>query len=230
MSLERAYIKPEDGGRIECTFNPAKLTITKVNRWTQQPAHGRALPRLGFASGQPATLKVTLIFDSTEEGGDVRQDTDKLWELMYPGAHRNEAHKGSGAQKKNPQKRPQKCTFVWGKILSFEAALTSLTIDFVLFKSDDGTPLRANANCTFTQVKEDDDFPRQNPTSGGRTGERIVSLGPRETLEQVAYEAFGDTSLWRGLAAFNGIDDPLRIRAGEQLLLPPSADDLKALG
>jgi hypothetical protein len=30
------------------------------------------------------------------------------------------------------------------------------------------------------------------------------------------------------LAAFNDIDDPLRIRAGDQLLLPPSPDDLKA--
>ena len=33
--------------------------------------------------------------------------------------------------------------------------------------------------------------------------------------------------MWRPLAAFNGIDDPLRLRLGTTLLLP-TADDLMA--
>ena len=52
---------------------------------------------------------------------------------------------------------------------------------------------------------------------------------PRETLDQVAYANFGRTGLWRALAAFNGIDDPLRVQAGDSILLPASIDDLKAL-
>jgi hypothetical protein len=236
MTLEHAYILPEGKketdkkDRIDCTFNPDKLTLIKTNRWQPQPAQGQSLPRLGFASGQPAMLKVTLVFDTTEYGGDVREQTDKLWKLMWPSAKHNAAHGSSGAAAKNAQKRPLKCTFVWGKILSFEAALTSLQLEYVLFLSHDGTPVRANAICQFTQIVDEKKFPRQNPTSGGITGEQIVRLGPRETLEQVAYEAFGNTSLWRGLAAFNGIDDPLRIRAGDELLLPPSAEDLKGFG
>jgi hypothetical protein len=233
MSLEHAYILPEgthahSREAIKCSFNPDKLSLTKINRWQPQPAQGQALPRLGFASGQPAKLKVTLIFDTTEHGGDVRAETDKLWKLMWPSAKHNAAHGSSGAAAKNAQKRPRTCTFVWGKILTFECALTSLQLDFVLFLSQDGTPVRANAVCQFTQIVDERKFPRQNPTSGGLAGERVVRLGPRETLDQVAYESFGSTALWRELAAFNGIDDPLRIRAGDELLLPPSAEDLKA--
>jgi hypothetical protein len=224
---ERAYIQTEGGDKIECSFNPDKLTLIKTNNWPQQQAHGKSLPHIGFGGGSPATLKATLIFDTTEDGEDVRDVTNKLVKLMKVGDKHNEA---AGGKSKNPQKRPPTCTFVWGTILSFEAALTSLQLDFVLFKSDDGTPVRATAACTFTQMKDEDDFMKQNPTSGGRTGERIYRLGPRETLDQVAYEAFGNTALWRGLAAFNGIDDPLRVTAGQELLLPASADDLKALG
>jgi hypothetical protein len=237
MRPERAYIQVDEwNDRIDFTFNPDKLSLIMANNWSQQPAQGRRLPRIGFGGGKPTILKVTLVFDGTEVFKDVREETDKLVKLMKIGQHRNEAFKAGKAGKggkgggppKNPRKRPPTCTFVWGKILTFEAALTSLNLDYVLFASQDGTPLRANAVCTFTQMVEEDEFLSQNPTSGGRTGERVHWLGPRETLDQVAYEAFGSTALWRGLAAFNDIDDPLRIRAGDQLLLPPSPDDLKA--
>ena len=40
---------------------------------------------------------------------------------------------------------------------------------------------------------------------------------------------YGDPTLWRALAAFNGIDDPLRLPPGSTLLLP-SADELLAGG
>ena len=90
-------------------------------------------------------------------------------------------------------------------------------------------PVRASVDVTFMQIADENVFPNQNPTSGGRTGERIHRLGPRETLDQVAYASYGQTGLWRALAAFNGIDDPLRLQAGDAVLLPARIDDLKAL-
>lgn len=48
-----------------------------------------------------------------------------------------------------------------------------------------------------------------------------TSLGER--LDQVAYQYYGRPSLWRVLAAFNGIDDPLHLAAGRLLRLPPAA-------
>ena len=39
------------------------------------------------------------------------------------------------------------------------------------------------------------------------------------------YREYGDATMWRPLATFNRIDDPLRVRLGTTLLLP-TVDDL----
>jgi nucleoid-associated protein YgaU len=44
----------------------------------------------------------------------------------------------------------------------------------------------------------------------------------------VAFREYGEAGLWRGIAAFNGIDDPLRVVAGTRLLLP-TADEARQL-
>jgi hypothetical protein len=46
---------------------------------------------------------------------------------------------------------------------------------------------------------------------GGVTGERLDAL---------AQKAYGDPSRWRWLAAFNRIEDPLRIPAGQVVQIP----------
>ena len=51
---------------------------------------------------------------------------------------------------------------------------------------------------------------------------RTVVAG--DTLASVAYAEYGDPTLWRPLAAFNGIDDPMRLPLGSALLLPTAAE------
>ena len=41
-----------------------------------------------------------------------------------------------------------------------------------------------------------------------------------DTLAALAYAEYDDPEMWRLLAAFNGIDDPLRLRIGSLLMLP----------
>jgi nucleoid-associated protein YgaU len=45
-----------------------------------------------------------------------------------------------------------------------------------------------------------------------------------ETLASVAWHEYENAALWRGLADFNGIDDPLRVAPGTVLLVPTSAE------
>jgi hypothetical protein len=208
---------------IICHFVPETLTIIAANRWPPQRSHGQSLDPPQFAGVTPARLKMKLWLDATElPGRDVRGDAEKLLKLMKPGEFRQSV---TGESTSNTQHRPPVCQFQWGSTLSFKCVLVNATVTFLLFDNS-GRPLRATADCVFQQVKLDDDFGFQNPTSGGRTGERIHRLAPRETLDLVAYNSFGKTSLWRAIAAFNGIDDPLRLQAGDALLLPPSVDDL----
>ena len=49
---------------------------------------------------------------------------------------------------------------------------------------------------------------------------RVHRLVAGETLASVAYAEYGDPTQWRPLAAYNGIDDPMRLRPGATLMLP----------
>jgi nucleoid-associated protein YgaU len=43
----------------------------------------------------------------------------------------------------------------------------------------------------------------------------------RETLDFIASQEYGQASHWRHIAEANGIDDPMRVRPGTVLALPP---------
>jgi nucleoid-associated protein YgaU len=49
-----------------------------------------------------------------------------------------------------------------------------------------------------------------------------------DTLAGIAYNEYGNPSLWRAVAAANGIDDPMRLRSGTSVLLP-SVNDLPSV-
>jgi nucleoid-associated protein YgaU len=44
---------------------------------------------------------------------------------------------------------------------------------------------------------------------------------PRDTLAGIAYEEYGDPNRWRDIATTNEIDDPLGLRPGQILVIPP---------
>ena len=53
---------------------------------------------------------------------------------------------------------------------------------------------------------------------------RLVRVAPGDTLRSIATRELGDPSLWESLARANGIDDPRRLRVGDELVIPPPAD------
>ena len=70
-------------------------------------------------------------------------------------------------------------------------------------------------------MADPDSYPFQNPTSGGAAGHRSRVLGQGETLGLIASEEYGDAKQWRHIATANNIDNPIRLRAGTVLRLPP---------
>jgi hypothetical protein len=227
MTYVPAKIVPEVGDEIECLFNPDKIQFSRTNNWNFKVANGTQQPAGAFSGGGAAQLNLTLLLDSTEDGENIALTVKKLIHLTHiDDSLSNGKSKGGRGRSQSPQHRPPTCTFVWGQYLSFDAVIKTVTVHYVLFL-EDGTPVRANVDLVLIQIADEDTFPNQNPTSGGRTGERVHRLGPRETLDQVAWAEFGKPGLWRAIAAFNGIDDPMRLRAGDPILLPAAVDDLK---
>jgi nucleoid-associated protein YgaU len=94
-----------------------------------------------------------------------------------------------------------------------------MTQKFTLFKPD-GTPVRANVQVTFTQHKDLNDYPNQNPTSGGGDIERVWRVIAGDRLDTIAYQVYGDATKWRMIAAYNEIINPLKLIPGQQLIIP----------
>jgi nucleoid-associated protein YgaU len=75
-------------------------------------------------------------------------------------------------------------------------------------------------NVTFSQYKDLNDYPGQNPTSGGGPIERVRTIIAGDRLDLIAAEVYGDATQWRSIAAYNGIVDPLDLRPGTRLNIP----------
>ena len=204
----------EKGGGISvaCMFNPFEYSVSKSNAFQEAPKNQADTPQGEFFKSGAQTLKLNLIFDSYEENGDVSQETNKMWKFMLT--------KTQEASSQNEKIEPPQVAFEWG-VFKFVSYITSMTQKFTLFKND-GTPVRANVDVTFTQYTDVNDYPRQNPTSGGGPIERVWQVVAGERLDLIAAEAYRDASKWRLIAAHNSLRDPLALRPGMQLRIPPS--------
>jgi hypothetical protein len=213
-SLVRATILNLDfsSPALTCMFNPKEYTFSKQNNWSAAQNSGSNMPQMEFTNGDQATMTLELYFDTYEKGEDVRlRYTGPLWNLMLVDDRL--------VDPKSKKKRPPRVRFVWGASWTFDAVITSLSQKFVLFKPD-GTPVRAVVNATFKQISDDAIFPRQNPTSGGRGGERIWTVAEGDTLGWIAYKHYGTTARWRLIADANQLQSVRELQPGMTLVIP----------
>lgn len=213
-SLAKATILNLDkgGSPVECMFNPKEYTFSKENKWSEAKNAGANVPAIEFGGGQPATLQLQLFFDTYASGKDVRkQHTNAIWQLMMVDPDLKDP--------KNKKGRPPTVRFQWGSTWSFDAVLTSIKQAFTLFLPD-GTPVRATLDVGFTQVKDVGLFPPQNPSSGGRGGERLWTVREGDTLAWIAYREYGDCGQWRLIADANRLDSVRRLISGSTLVIP----------
>ena len=200
---------------VKCLFNPKEYTFARQNAWKFQNNKGANLPTPEFQNGQPTTMQLQLFFDTFETGEDVREAyTEKIWNMMRV----NEDPKVQDPKTKKG--RPPLVQFQWGNAWSFEAVITNIQQKFTLFLND-GTPVRAELTLTFHQVKDVAAFGKQNPTSGGMPGQRVRTVREGETIDRIAYDEYGDSTLWRQIAEANNLADPLRLKPGSTLVIPP---------
>jgi hypothetical protein len=208
--LTKAVIALKDESqKLTCSFNPKEYTISKSATWHKTPARGaESAPTPEFLGSNPAKMQMELFFDAWETGGDVSKSVQTLFDWTIP-------TKKSHADN---QPNPPIVVFQWGHKF-FDAFIQNVSAKYTMF-SPQGTPIRASVNVSFEEVPME--TARTNPTSGGVAGKRTHVLTSADTLHSVAWAEYGDASLWRGLAAANDIDDPLRVPVGTSLLIPPA--------
>jgi nucleoid-associated protein YgaU len=218
--MPKATLAPDDGSDpLEFRFNPKELSISKAATWNRPTSKGaKNATKPEFGGVQPPTVHMELFFDDWEGKGDLVKDIEKLLDWLKP-------TDSSINQKQKPQ--PRALQFHWGQgpLADFTGYLKSVSAKYTMFKPD-GTPVRATAQITLEEIPADP--AKTNPTSGALAGRRSHVVAAGDSLHSVAFREYDDPALWRGLAAFNGIDDPLRVAPGTQLLIP-TADEAAAL-
>jgi len=203
---------------IPCMFNPTDYTVAQSNNYQLVYENGSDVPKMEFSGAGERTLTLpALHFDTYElpRPLDVSLETRFLWDLMKPSIEYE--HEGE------TKKKPPPVIFRWG-LFEFYAVLTSCSQKFTLFHSS-GIPLRAEVTVAFKQHLRTEMhalFP-QNPTSGGGPIERIWRVQAGDRLDLIADKVYKDSAKWRLIADRNGISNPLSIKAGDSLRIPPKS-------
>jgi hypothetical protein len=196
--IETAYIVSvkDSGQKCALKFNPASLKVSLTNRLQDEDSTG--------GGGQPrqstrvttTKLETEIIFDTTEDGSDVRQQTLPLKTL---------AKAVDGGTKQPTPKAPPQVEFRWGAF-SYVGVIESLseTLDFW---AAEGVPLRATLQLVIQNVNGETDVIKP----GAQVKLNTVPKNGTGTTG-VAANA-GDSNGGRAIAALNGIES-MRMTAG----------------
>ncbi len=197
---------------VEVLFNPKELTFAKQNNWQLGQRPKSNVPDFEFSGGGATSLKLQLFFDTYAAGKDVRKDyIDKIYKMMWVDRELTD--------EKNKKGRPPTVRFQWGQTVGFDAVITSVSTRFTLFLPD-GSPVRAICDVMFSQIRDADFYPPQNPTSGGMGGERFWIVKEGDTLAWIAFSELNDTKQWRRIADANRLTNVRHLAPGTVLRIP----------
>lgn len=216
ISPEKASIfnlsKSWPNDSIEVSFNPATIQFSAASKYEEvEVPDSKEGVRLNYVGNTSKKLIMTLLFDTTITGDDVREKyINFLIELTVP------------VQKTSSDlPQPPLCRFEWGDFskdfAAFDAVLCDLTVDYKWFLPN-GRPVRAECSVTFTQP--DKPTSGTNPTSRSEA-RRVWTVIEGQSLAWIAYQEYGDSSAWRHIARVNNLPHPRDLRAGQVLKLVP---------
>lgn len=215
-------------GLVTFDFNPENITISRQSNTTRPnsasskggvPAGSRGTV---FKGSPPATISLKkLIF----YGRDTKSRCDQLLNWMSPaggllgalGAAALAAATGINLATRLPL-----VTFQWGPPgvgFMYDCNVSKVTINYTRFAGT-GIPIRAEVNIDLQEQPSLFGTLPTNPTSGGLPGRRAHTVTAGESLAGIATASYGHPGAWRAVAVTNGIEDPLRVRPGDQIYLP----------
>ena len=222
LKMVRARLEEVGGaGSLEFKFNPSEYSVKKSAKWKAPERNMKdesgATPE--YLGSDPQTISMQIFFDDWEAAvGDVSKQIELLFNWCAPS-------KLSITSKKF---QPPELRFIWGSNLQLATRtwyLESVNAKYTMFGRT-GSPLRATADISLKEVPGG--LLGQNPTSGSIQARATHLISDGDTLQSIANSEYGNPNLWRGLAVFNDIDDPLRLSTGSRILLPSTDEAAEA--
>lgn len=202
----------EGGKKVEFPFPPQDMSVKRTSETV-----GITINTEGNATQGTKTDVTQFELKGLHlESPDVRATVQTLTEWAS-------LTKAAKQQKQTSYQPLPAIDFTWGK-LKTKVQISSLSVSYKRFLSD-GTPVRATVTVTLDEQAQPPAKGGRNPTSGGPPGRAAHVMTTADTLPALARSHLGSAGQWRTLAASNDIDDPLRIRPGSRVYLPPPAGD-----
>jgi hypothetical protein len=220
---------------VTVQFNPETLKVTLANQIVQGSGAGdqRGSQARQFVGAGTTKLSLQVWFDVTAFGEgtsgprDVRELTQRVAYFIAPNElppepPRAGAAPAAGGEQQQPQPRfaPPAVRFVWGSF-QFDGIMDQLE-ETLEFWSPDGRPLRASLSLGLSQQKITFAFNQEQaagalrgPAAGATPGTfPLAQAAAGATLPGMAASA-GAGASWQAIASANGIEDPLRLPAGQ---------------
>jgi nucleoid-associated protein YgaU len=113
-------------------------------------------------------------------------------------------------------------TLHWGTFASCLMIARSVDVTIELFDVD-GTPLRATVSLALGQYQPEAGQGTSqwtNPTTRATQARRAHHVQAGDSVHLIAHRHLRDPARWRAIAEFNELDDPLRLHAGDVLVVP----------
>lgn len=211
LKIQLAKNEKQDAGLepVEVIYNPTEYSLDYNVSWKEQKTVEGGSNQQQFVASDTQKLSFELLIDTTHEApGDKKRDAGKIADKIL-----------AFAKFYGPLHRPPIVEVSWGSHQVFEKGVfESIKRTMVLFDPD-GTPTRVKMSCALTKFKPPAEQAKEGKgTSPDRTHTVAVEHG--DTLPAIAFRVYGDSSLWRPIAAANNIEDPSRLRPGLILSVP----------
>ena len=194
VALATFRVEGKDDTAFPVKFNPTTLKVTLSNKLQDEEsgAGGGAPGGQARQSTRVTTTKLDLelLFDSTDDGSDVRGQSGQVRALAI------------APEGEHP--RPPTVNFRWGRF-AFTGVIESFN-ESLDFWSSEGVPLRSTVTLSLQGTKLDDVAP--DGPAQAQTQVRAGGAGTTGTATSL-----GDPNAGRLIAAANGIED-MRMAAG----------------
>ena len=219
---------PDDSYEVQ--MNPESYTVNYQVHYDVDPPQGQDGAAGRYLGSANPTADFTFLFDGTGvvprpagpldnvpiagaiasaiTGGpddyDVNTELEKFQKVVY--AYNGEDH------------RPRTLRLSWGT-QQFDGVLTSLAITFKLFKPN-GTPLRAEARCTFQRSIPDVERNNRNKTSSPDLTHSRTAIA-EDKLMLMSQDIYGKPDYYLEVARANKLFNFRKLRAGQKVFFPP---------
>lgn len=210
-----AYTKPDLASvhkKVQLWVNPSSIQMTKETQLKEEPAAAGTTEKK-FSLTYPVCLKIgEMWFDTYDTRESVRtkyiNDIEAMLDYI-PSTHHLPV-----------------VVFNWGQFTAtadsvpkFKWYVTKCAVDYTLFLPD-ATPVRAKVDLSLEQVRPKSEEMKENPKESPDHA-KLYTVKKGDTLQGIAMAEYEDPREWRRIAKTNGIDDPLDLRPGTKLLVPP---------